>query len=256
MEGFNSFRNEWQEPGKPEILNVIIIDDESHLDKQGFYRQYPYVRKVIAADVFDKEAIYSAINEFVDSNTEDTSILILSDDTVPSEEIDASALTYFVYIQDIISRRVEQNPDFDVESFDIVIEIMNPKNYDVVHHYNVENIVISNRYISKMISQIGEKKDLFDFYNDILAYDEASCSAFVSEELYIKNVSEFFTALPAACTASDFIRAVYDASPEDNRSIVLGYVSPGGAMVLFEGNQEDTWVELTENDKLILFCNH
>jgi hypothetical protein len=256
MDGFNSFRNEWQKTNHPEILNVIVIDDEKNLKKQEYYKQYPYVKKVITADVFDKEAVCNAINEFVDSHTAETSVLILSDDTVLSEEIDASALTYLIYVQGIISQRVNENPDFDAESIDIVIEIMNPKNYDVVHHYSVENIVISNRYISKMLTQIVEKKALFDFYNDILTYDDASATAFVSKEIYIKKVSEFFSELPTACTATDFIRAVYNASPENNKTIVLGYVSPGGKMVLFDENQDHIKVELTEKDKLIVFSGH
>jgi hypothetical protein len=256
MEGFNSFRSEWQKLNCPEILNVIVIDDAKNLEKQNYYKQYPYVKKVISADVFEKDVICNAINEFVDANTENTSVLILSDDTVLNEEIDANALTYLIYVQGIISQRVAQNPDFDVESIDIVVEIMNPKNYDVVHHYSVENIIISNRYISKMVTQIGEKGALFDFYNDILAYDEASATVFASKELYIKKVSEFFAEIPGACTATDFIRAVYEAGPENNKSIALGYVSPGGKMVLFEGHQDNIRVELTENDKLILFSNH
>jgi hypothetical protein len=256
MEGFNAFRNEWQKPDSPEILNVIVIDEEKHLEKHNYYRQYPYVKKVITADIFEKELICDSINAFVDANTEDTSVLILSDDAVPNEEIDANALTYLIYVQDIISRRLAQNPDFDVKRMDIVIEIINPKNYDVMHHYNAENIVISNRYISKMVTQIGEKEALFDFYKDILTYDEEAAEKFVSKELYIKKVSEFFTELPAPCLAVDFIRAVYDASPEENKSIVLGYISSGGKITLFEGNQADIQVSLTDKDKLIIYSNH
>ena len=46
--------------------------------------------------------------------------------------------------------------------------------------------------------------------------------------------------------------------PEElrNPAIVLGYVKPGGRMVLFNGNQTKIDVKLDKKDKLILFSNH
>jgi hypothetical protein len=119
--------------------------------------------------------------------------------------------------------------------------------------------VISNRYISKMITQIGEKEAIYDFYYDILTYDneeDTSSGSFESNELYIKSVREFFQSLPPKCTAAQLIRGVYDASAEDNRNIVLGYVDGKGKITLFCGDQRDITVELQPKDKLIVFSNH
>lgn len=255
MAGFDSFRSEWQKPDEEEILNIIVIDDEKSLKKLNNYEDYRYVRRVIPAEIYDKDIICNSINEFVDSNVGDTSVLILSDDAVPADEMDAAALTYLVYIQDIVSQHHKDNPKFDVESIDIVVEILNPKNYDVVHNYSVDNIVISNRYISKMVGQLAEKKDLYNFFNDILSYDEDG-GEFVSKELYAKPVKQFFNEIPAPCTAYELVRAVYDAGEDENKSIALGYVKPGGNMVLFGGDQRMIDVELGEKDKIILFSNH
>ncbi|MCL1952167.1 MAG: hypothetical protein FWF60_05000 [Oscillospiraceae bacterium] len=254
MEGFNAFRGEWQREGRPEILNIIVIDDEQSLERHDHYRGYPYVKRVIAAGVFERETICREINAFVDANAEDTSVLILSDDSVADDETDAGALTYLIYMQDIISERLVRDPAFDIERVDIVVEILNPKNYDIVHHYNADNIIISNRYISKLVTQIGEKEGLYDFYNSFLTYDDAGAAP--SKEIYIKKASEFFTELPPAGSAADLVRAVFDASPEDNKAVVLGYASPGGRMVLFEGSQAERHVALTGRDKLILFSYH
>lgn len=83
------------------------------------------------------------------------------------------------------------------------------------------------------------------------------------KEIYAKKVSRFFEEIPPRCTARELIRAVYEASADErlpasqrNPAIVLGYVKPGGEMVLFQGDQEEIWVELTERDKLIVFSNH
>ena len=257
MNGFAAFRGEHQLPDA-EILNITVIDEQKSLERMEFYRDYPYVTKTVAADVYDAELIRETIETAVDSHEGDTSVLILSDDASADEDIDSAALTYLIYVQDIIFDRCRKNPDFDRESIDVVVEILNPKNWDVIHNYSVDNIVISNRYISKMVTQIGRKQALFEFYSDILTYDEEGAKAFDSKELYIKEVDRFFAegGIPGKCTARELIWSVYEATPEDNKAIVLGYVSPGGKMKIFAGCQDDIRVELKPKDKLILFSNH
>ena len=272
MNGFNAFRAEWKREGE-EILNLIVIDDEKSLEKYYDPQQYPCVRETIRADVFDYERICGAIDAFIDANQgQDTSILILSDDTVVTEDTDANALTYLVYVQDIIFRR-QKTPGFARESIDVVVEILNPKNFDVVHNYSVNNVVISNRYISKMVTQISRKDALYDFYKDILTYDTAEDEQkklpagqaataekkkreYESKELYIKHVGTFFRQTPGECTAAELIRAVFDASPENNKAVVLGYTSKEGQMHIFSGDQNEIKVCLKDSDNLIVFSNH
>jgi len=254
MEGFEAFREEWKKDGA-EVLDVTAIDDEANLAQQENYKQYPFVKKAITADIFDKDLICGVIGEFI-ARDGDKCIMILSDDTVPDEEIDADALTYLILVQDILYRRSVDNPGFDLSSVDLVVELLDPQNYDIANNYSTNNIVISNRYISKIIMQIGEKDALFDFYEDILTYDEPGEESMCSKELYIKKASEFFTAIPPPCTAADLIRAVYNVSPEDNKSVVLGFVRPDDEMVLFKGDQSAIRVALTGEDKMILFSEH
>lgn len=264
MQGFVSFRGEWNyKDGSDEILKIVVIDDEKSLEKLNYYREYPFVTDTIVANIYDKELICSTINAFVASNQGDTSILILSDDSVLNEDIDANALANLVYVQDIINAKKESDPEFEEESIDVIVEIIDPKHHDIVSSYSVNNVVISNRYISKMITQIGEKESLYDFYADILTYDTDSSQGYQSKEIYTKKVSRFFDEIPEDCTAAEFIRAVYSASIDPNKpiekrnpTIALGYVKPGGKMVLFGGDQSNIKVHLESNDKLIVFSNH
>ncbi|MCR5322667.1 MAG: hypothetical protein K6E85_05310 [Lachnospiraceae bacterium] len=170
MEGFKAFMGEWEREDS-ELLRIVVIDDKASLERLGFYQDYPFVAKYVAADIYDKELISTAIDEFMRINKEDISILILSDDSVPKDRIDSCALANLVYVQDIINHRMKADPDFDEEYIDIIVEIADPKHYDIVSSYSVNNIVISNRYISKMITQIGQKEAIYDFYHDILTYD-------------------------------------------------------------------------------------
>ncbi len=262
MQGFSSFVSEWGREDE-DIVNLIVIDDQKNLEKMGFYKEYPFVKRTVAAEIYDKELICSTIEEFVDSNEEDTSVLILSDDSALNENIDANALANLVYVQDIINRRLKQDPSFDPYRIDMVVEIIDPKHHDIVNSYNVNNVVISNRYISKMITQISEKEALFDFYTDILTYDDGSDGGYESKEIYVKKVSRFFEEIPEKCTAEELIRAVFNASAnesipkeEQNPTLVLGYVKYGGEIVLFSGDQSQTEVSLDIRDKIIVFSNH
>lgn len=257
MSGFSAFRGE-HNLKDAEILNITVIDDQKSLERLDFYRAYPYVTKTVAADIFDADLIKDTIEAAIDGHKGDTSLLILSDDYTSAEDIDSAALTYLIYVQDIIFDRQQNNPDFDRENIDVIVEILNPKNYDVVHNYSVDNVVISNRYVSKMVTQIGRKQALFEFYSDILTYDEEGATEFSSKELYIKEADQFFRdgKIPRRCTARELIWGVFQASPDNNKAIVLGYTSPGGKMVLFSGDQESIEVKLTQKNKLIVFSNH
>ena len=262
MQGFLAFCNEWSKSDR-EILRILVIDDEKNLEKLNYYREYPFVVETVAANLYEKDLICSTIERFALSNEEDTSVLILSDDTVLNEDLDAGVLTNLVYVQDIINKKVAEDPAFDPESIDVIVEIIDPKHHDIVNSYSVNNVVISNRYISKMITQIGEKEALFSFYSDILTYDDADSEEYDSKEIYVKKVGRFFEELPPPCTAEQFIREIFYASTDEsipkekrNPNIPLGYVKPGGRVVLFSGDQSQMTVQLEPRDKIIVFSNH
>lgn len=263
MQSFCRFRDEWGYKDGREILEIIVIDDKDSLERMNYYKEYPFVKETVAAGIFDEDIICSTINEFVDSNKDDTSILILSDDSAASGDIDANALANLVYVQDIISDKKKKQKDFDTSRIDVIVEIIDPKHHDIVSSYSVNNVVISNRYISKMITQISEKEAIFDFYTDILTYDSGDTDVYESKEVYAKKVSTFFEELPGECTQAELVRAVWKASVSDdipkekqNPTIVLGFVKKNGAITLFGGDAYNSTVKLSKTDKIIVFTNH
>ena len=278
MKGFAAFCGEWDPDGSRKILEIIVIDDKEHLEQANLYKQYPFVVGTRAATIYDKDIICQTIDWFMDfsENEErgDVSILILSDDNTPNEDIDANVLANLVYVQDIITDKQQSDPAFDPESIDVIVELINPKHHDIVSSYSAvqiaaeqdearkycvqsgNNVVISNRYISKMITQIGEKKAIFDFYTDILTYDEPDAEIYRSKEVYAKKAASFFEVLPPECTEAELIRAVWADTKDWHPTVVLGYVKPGGYVRLFCGDQETQTVRLEPNDKLIVFTDH
>ena len=191
------------------------------------------------------------------TSDEDVSILILSDDDALNEDIDAKALANLIYVRDIVDQKKANDPEnFDPESIDIIVEIIDPKHHDIVNSYSVNNVVISNRYISKMVTQISEVDGLFEFYNDVLSYDDGCDGSYSSKEIYIKMVKRFFTQVPQKTTADVFVRTIYSQTREENPTLCIGYVKPGGNIVIFGGDLSKIQVELNEEDKVILFTSH
>jgi len=256
MKGFEAFCSEWYKQDGSNIIELTIIDDEENLVKQEYYKEYGFIKEVISADIFDKEIVCSVLDSMITADEGKVCIIILSDDLASDEEVDVDVLTYLVLIQDIINKHLETEPDFEVNNIDLVVEILNPKNYDIISNFSINNIVISNRYISKMIMQVGEKAAIYNFYDDILNYDIPGEEVFISKEIYVKRVADFFSTIPGPCTAAELIRAVYYESPDENRSVLLGYFNSNGEMTLFSGDQTKIYLALSEEDKLILFSNH
>lgn len=266
MLGFQSFCNEWAPDDPSRVLSITVIDDDKYLKKVNYYEKYDFVTKVTPAEIYDKDVICDALNDFFnDNNTSHVSVLVLSDDTALNEDIDANALANLIYVQDIISEKEKNEDDiFKAKYVDIIVEIIDPKHYDIVNSYSTKNVVISNRYISKLVTQIGEKEELYTFFTDILTYDDENVSSFESKEIYIKKVNRFFTETPGECTIAELIRGVFTASidpsvPEEYRYPVvpIGYVKKeDGSMVLFGGDQRDQKIRLDPKDKLIVFAYH
>lgn len=88
----------------------------------------------------------------------------------------------------------------------------------------------------------------------------ASISCFINqgwcEKCKAKPVESFLSSCPKPCTAHQLIRAIYHATPEENKAILLGYVQQDGSMHLFEGDLTRIPCTLTEQDKLVIFSNH
>lgn len=261
MAGFQAFSNEWKR-GNEEIVDILVVDNKENLEKANYYKDYSFVTNTVEADIYDKEKLVKTIENYVDAHAGDISILILSDDMASNDNIDASALVNLINVRNVIDKKLKENPNFDAKKIDVIVEIINPKHHDIVNSYSVKNVVISNRYVSKMVTQISEMEALYNFYNDILSYDEEGVDDYSSKEVYIKKVTRYFDEVPAPTTADQLVRAIYkesmkpDSEGHINPTIAIGYVDQNGKVIIFNGDLSKFHVELTEKDKIILFAFH
>lgn len=261
LNSFNSFCSEWTDNKHHQILHVTILDGDERIINSRFTERYSFVDDCIIADISNENLINRTITDFIYSHPEDSSILILSDDTTDRDNIDAEALTYLIYAKDMITR-ARANKRNERLSIDIIVEIIDPKHYDIVKSYDVNNVVISNRYISKMITQISENYALYNFYVDMMTYDDENTVGYDSNEVYIKNAGDYYSILPEkGASLLSVIQSTYNASKvfwssKYDFAILLGYIDTHGSMHLFTGNLEKQTVPFSRDDKLILYSNH
>ena len=261
LNSFNSFCGEWTDENHHQILHVTILDGDERILHSHFSERYSFVDDCIVIEINNEKKINQAISDFVCAHPDDSSILILSDDNADSNNIDAEALTYLIYAKDIISR-VRTNRHNEQFNVDIIVEIIDPKHYDIVKSYDVSNVVISNRYISKMITQISENYALYNFYVDMMTYDDADTIGYDSNEVYIKRAGDYYSILPEKnASMLSVIQNTYAASKsfwssKSDFALLLGYVDTIGKMHLFKGDLANNTVTLTSDDKLIMYSNH
>lgn len=243
---------------KSSTLKVTVIDDSDSVKRMDDYRRYPFVEEVAELDIYHIEKTFDPIDRLFADTSEEISILILSDDTELDEYADSSALLYLVYIQDYLKKMFKKNPDYDRQRLNMIVEITDPRHYDIVRGYHRVDAVISNRFTGNIITQIGEKEAIYDFYKDLLSY--SSEQGVPCRKPQLRKVSSFFRETPPPCTAHDLVRAVFEASSAEGSEkrypiLALGYVKADGETVVFSGDLSEINVSLEAEDKIIVYTN-
>ncbi len=132
----------------------------------------------------------------------------------------------------------------------IILELLDPRHYDIAMSYQVDHTIISNRYVSHMISQISKNRELALLYDELLRYD-GSDSITQTKEVYVYPVTSILeTAYPLVfASVSDF---VYQFS-----LLSSGLKAPIGIihqkqLELFHGNLDSQVLEIHEEDEIVV----
>lgn len=259
MMSFKSFDEEWRKLANHSPLDICVFDDAEGLEAYNNYKDWPFVNETICTSVYDDKLFEEALFSYIFKSDLPVSLLVLSDDRDTADRVDASAIARLIFVQNVLDRLLQEKPGFSREQVDLLVEVLDSQDVDVVKSYNVNSVVVSNRYVSKIMNQIGECESLLSLYTEMLTYDGGLLDGSETKEIYMKPVGTFFEKIPAECTAEALIRSVYAASTSldgISPTIVMGYYRPGVGVRLFTGNQAKIKVALQPDDKLVLFADH
>lgn len=241
-------------------LKVTVIDEANSIRRMDYCQRYSFVEEAVEIDIYHINKNFDTINRLLFNTFEETSILILSDDTELNENTDSSALMYLIYIQDFIKEMLRKNPEIK-KRVKTIVEITDPGHYDIVKGYDMVDAVISNRFTGNIITQIGKKESIYNFYKGLLSYSSDKPGN-QNKKPQLKKVSSFFKETPPPCTAYDLVRAVFEASVSSAEAsekqcpaMVLGYIKANGETIIFNGDLSEINVSLEAEDKIIVYTD-
>ncbi len=237
---------------KVDVGEVTAYKDK-HIIVFGNNRKLKYIKdsiRLFECDSGAKVHITAIMNndaDTIDRSVKDIkkidTILILSEDNTSKEDYDSDVLLTLLMIQDIAR----------LHNADIIIELLDPKNYDIAQSYNIRNTIISNKYVSRIMTQLSKSSSLYYLFIDLLTYDEND-NGNATYELYSFDARDFFKdKLPEPFSSrAELINACYFSS--GGAYMVIGIVSKGITHI-FKGDLDRTEnLVLAPEDKLIVIC--
>jgi Trk K+ transport system NAD-binding subunit len=230
-----------KEPLRGESRQVVVFGKSS---------KRPYIEESIRlfsldsgekTDIaFIEEADPAAIREALENLSGVDTILILSDDSLPEERLDSKVLFTLLLIKDLAKEK----------KIKVIVEILNQRHQEIAQKYDVENIIVSTTYISHMITQISENRDLFPLFEDLLTYDDGKDKD-ASYEIYTYGAKEFLeTAFPLTFgSISEFVSALYRSS--DKKVLGIGVIHAGKTS-LFKGDLDKKPLTIDADDRIVV----
>ncbi len=183
------------------------------------------------------------IELFMDSNEKIDHIVILSEDHLSPEEFDSDVLLTLLMTQELAKKHHAE----------IIIELLDPRHFDIAQSYNVNNTIISNEYVSHMMTQLSKNRHLYDLFIDLLTYD-ACDSEEETYEVYAYPAKHILSAtLPLTFKSKADI--IYSFYMSGEQSYILIGISKKNHFEIFKGDLDlEEEITIEEDDELILIC--
>lgn len=213
---------------------TYILDSIKYYERENQTKVH-----ITQIDDVDSHDIFKALDDIEKIDT----ILILSDDKLEVKDYDSDVLITLLLTQDIVKKH----------NADVVIELLNPKHYDIAKCYNVTNTIISNEYISRIITQLSKNRALYPLYMDLLTYDPEDAEE-ETYEVYAYKASDIFGGdFPKQFNSpAEFIYGCYQSSK--NTFVVIGLYQ-STQKVIFKGNlDEKQSIVIEPFDTIIAIC--
>ncbi len=195
-------------------------------------------------NIYNTSDIYQQLNENLTIDEVYESILILSHETNDDYSCDTNALLYLLHIDYLLSKEQLQNTS-------IIIELLNSKHNQIAYRYNKNSVVIiSNKYIAKLLAQISNNQSSYRFFEDVLNYKGQDDEGDSGKEIYIVNCKELIEDIPLKTTKATLI---YNIKKQFDY-ILLGIISNKQVNQPLFKNNLDKEIVLTESSLLILYA--
>ena len=167
-------------------------------------------------------------------------IVLLSDDTHPTDSLDANVINTLIYLEGHLTRK----------NINIIVELLEPKNDGIIKDFSIRNTIISNKIISLLLSKIALYKETAPFYENLLTI--ACNDSGEDDQAIVLKAAEDWLGEPFPIrfdSQKSLIASIYHAFGK--KVIPLGYFR-NNSLQLFEGNLNAKTPQKIEIDDLFV----
>jgi K+/H+ antiporter YhaU regulatory subunit KhtT len=135
-------------------------------------------------------------------------VILLNRQEDDTEKIDSTTITTLLMIREILKNH-EKETGVKVKT-QVITEVMKSDNLELIVRTGVNDSIISNQMVSKIMAQVAENPGVLKVYEDLFS-EEGS-------EIYLKPVTLYLDALPESAAFADLMRLA-----QKRGEILLGY---------------------------------
>lgn len=222
-------------------LEVYIIGENNKLDFMlHSFNEY----KKIYGTTFKSKAIKdTSISSFIDEINEienPVTIVLLSDESKDDDSLDSNVINNIIYLEGNLKNKAN-----------IVVELLDPNNYDIIRDFNINNTIISNKILSLLLSKVALYPKTESFYENLLTL-EINEEEEDDQELFIRKASDLFDEqFPITFdTKKSLIVSVYESF--DKRVIPIGYIRDNKLTIYSEKLHQKQICTIQKTDSIVL----
>lgn len=174
-----------------DVLLQSVTDEQRQVIRQVDEAVKQVDIRILEMDKLNEEQLLS-IEPFNYDN-----IIILAEEGSREDirQVDSENLVTLLLLRSIFAEHAAEVPDTK-----LITEVLDSQNYQLVARAGVKDVVISNRLISMILSQVSESRDIYKVYEDIFEED--------GSEIYIKPVSLYFKDFPVKMNFASIMATV------------------------------------------------
>ena len=165
---------------------------------------------------------------------------MLSDENKDQDALDANVINNLIYLEGHLKKEVN-----------IVVELLDPNNYEIVKDFNISNTIISNKIISLLLSKVALYQETESFYENLLTL-EINDDEEDDQEVFIRDANELLEEnFPVSFhNVKSLIVSIYESF--DRKFIPMGIIRDNEFSIFSEDLHKEKETLLFENDALVL----
>ncbi len=223
-------------------LDVYIVGRNNKLDYilETFQEYRDIYQNKFNVEHVNNEGINDLLTK-INNNTKESTILLLSDENQETDVLDSNVIDALIYIESNLTNR----------SINLIVELLEPKNYSIISNFNIRNTIISNKIISLLLSKLALYPKTAPFYEDLLTMTLKEGDETDDSQIFIKKVSDIFVFADKLSFSSikEFIISFYYSN--NKVSMPIGFVKEE-KLELFYGDLTKIPFTIEKDDYIIL----